>query len=222
MNVKLSNVSLIIATYNEEESIAYVLDEISNYHFFEIIIVDNSSTDKTVNIAKNYNVKIISQSGKGWGSAVVEGFTAAKGEYVTYMDGDGSYNPKGILEMVEKIDEYDFVCCSRYKFNNKSEDDTLFRAIGNKIFTYICNKFLNLKISDSLFFYPLIRKTDFDKIKPLSTNFGICVEIPLLLARNNLSYTDILSLERKRYAGKTKVNAISDGFKILIEILKMY
>ena len=222
MKASLNDVSLVIATFNEEESICYVLDEIKSYGFYEVIIVDNASTDKTINKASNYDVKIITQSGKGWGSAVIEGFNLAKGKYITYMDGDGSYNPQGIIDMLEKINEYNFVCCSRYKFNNKSEDDTWFRAIGNQVFTFICKKFLKLNLSDSLFFYPLIKKSDYKNIKPLSRNFGICIEIPLLLARNNLSYIDVLSLERKRYAGKSKVNAISDGFKILIEIFKMY
>ena len=98
----------------------------------------------------------------------------------------------------------------------------MFRAFGNKIFTYICNKFLKLKLSDSLFFYPLIKKEDYQNINPKSQNFGLCIEMPLLLARNNLTYTDVLSLERKRYAGKSKVNAIFDGFTILIEVLRMY
>ena len=65
-----------------------------------------------------YKVKVINQSKKGWGNAVIEGFNVAKGDYITYMDGDGSYNPTGIIKMLEITDKYDFLCCSRYKFNN--------------------------------------------------------------------------------------------------------
>jgi glycosyltransferase involved in cell wall biosynthesis len=137
MKTNLKQISLIIATYNEAESIEYVLNELKAYNFFEIIIVDNSSSDKTVDIASNFDVKIINQQNKGWGSAVKEGFDYAKGEYITYMDADGSYNPIAIKEMFKEISKYDFICASRYKFNNKSEDDTIIRSIGNKIFTYI-------------------------------------------------------------------------------------
>ena len=137
------------------------------------------------------------------------------------MDGDGSYNPKSILEMYKLKDEYDFVCGSRYKFNNQSEDDTFIRAIGNKLFTLITKNFLGLNLTDSLFFYPLIRNKDFKQINPTSTNFGLCIELPLLLAKKNLKYTDLLSLERKRIGGESKVNAFSDGFKILLEIFRM-
>lgn len=222
MTTELNKVSLIIATYNEEESLDFVLNEISNFDFYEVIIVDNNSEDKTLDIANKFSTKIITQEKSGWGSAVVQAFNIAEGEFITYMDGDGSYNPKGIIEMLKLINDYDFVCCSRYKFNNKSEDDTFIRAIGNKIFTFTTRILLKLDLTDSLFFYPLIRKSDYLKIKPESTNFGICIEIPYLLSQQGLKYTDILSLERKRFAGESKVNALTDGVQILFEVIKMY
>ena len=217
----MSDVSLIIATYEEEESLEFVLNELSNFIFNEIIIVDNNSKDNTLKIAKKYKTKILQQKGSGWGSAVIEGLNAASGKYLTYMDGDGSYNPEGIVEMYNLINDFDFICCSRYKNNNKNEDDTFIRALGNKLFTLIANQFLNLKISDALFFYPLFKKSDFEDLKPKSKNFGVCIEIPYLMSKKGLSYTDVLSLERKRYGGTTKVNAFKDGFTIGLEIIKM-
>ena len=90
----LHNVSLVIATYNEEESIEFVLNELSSYKFFEILIVDNNSEDKTLDITNKFDTKILQQKGSGWGNAVLEGLNAASGEYITYMDADGSYNPR--------------------------------------------------------------------------------------------------------------------------------
>ena len=55
----LLDVSLIIATYNEEESLGYVLDELSDFDIGEIIIVDKDSTDRTKEIAENYAVKFV-------------------------------------------------------------------------------------------------------------------------------------------------------------------
>ena len=52
-NVNLSDVSLIIATYNEEESIGYVLSELENLNIGEVIVVDKNSEDNTEEIAKN-------------------------------------------------------------------------------------------------------------------------------------------------------------------------
>ena len=75
--IDLNNVSLVIATYNEEESIEFVLNELNSYEFFEIIVIDNNSSDKTLEIANKFNKKILQQKGRGWGNAVLEGLNAA-------------------------------------------------------------------------------------------------------------------------------------------------
>ena len=137
------------------------------------------------------------------------------------MDGDGSYRPTSIIEMKENINEYDAIFGSRYKGGNKSPDDTYIRSLGNRIFTYTVRKLFNIDITDALFFFPFIRKSDFDKIDPKSKDFTLCIEVPVLLKNLNLNYLDLLSTERKRYAGITKVNALIDGAKILYGIIKL-
>jgi len=217
----LSDVSLIIATYNEEASLDFVLNEMKEYDFHEVIIVDGHSTDKTIDIAKKYNTKILLQTERGWGAAVIQGFNYASGKYLTYMDGDGSYRPSSILHMKSKINEYDAVFGSRYKGGAKSPDDTFIRSIGNKLFTYITRLIFKINISDALFFFPFIKKEDYEKIQPKSKDFTICIEIPVLIKNLDKDYLDLLSTERERYAGVTKVNAFFDGAKILYGIIKL-
>ena len=217
----LNDVSLIIATYNEEASLEFVLNEIKEYDFHEVIIVDGHSEDKTIKIAKKYDTKILLQTKKGWGAAVAQGFNHASGKYLTYMDGDGSYRPSSILEMKSKIIEYDAIFGSRYKGGAKSPDDTFIRSIGNKLFTNIVRILFKIDISDALFFFPFISKEDFDNIQPKSSDFTLCIEIPVLIINLKRTYLDLLSTERERHAGVTKVNAFIDGAKILYGILKL-
>ena len=80
-------------------------------------------------IAKEYGATFIKQNEKGWGSAVLQGISVSTHEYITYMDGDGSYNPIAILEMKTLIQNYDAVFSSRYKDGAKSPDDTFIRGI---------------------------------------------------------------------------------------------
>jgi len=217
----LEDVSLVIATYNEEESIKYVLDELQKFNLGEIIIVDGNSTDNTKAVVEAYGIKFISQNKKGWGSAVKEGIDLTTLPFVTYMDGDGSYNPKALLEMRSLIDSNDAVFCSRYKDGAKSPDDTPIRALGNRIFTIIVKILFGPKISDSLFFYPMFKKNILKNFDLDSDDFTLCLELPVKVHQTGLKYVEILSEERERYAGVTKVNALTDGFKILIGILSL-
>ena len=222
INTELHDVSLIIATYNEEESLGYVLDEIKDFNIGEIIIIDKSSIDNTKNIAENYDVKFITQTREGWGGAVKEAIELSSKEYITYMDGDGSYNPKALHEMRSLIDNYDAVFCSRYKDGAKSPDDTPIRALGNKIFTKLVKLLFGPKITDSLFFYPMFKKNILENLDLDSDDFTLCLELPVKVHANGLKYIEILSEERERYAGVTKVNALTDGFKILLGILSLW
>ena len=218
MNLKeaeLNDVSLIVATYNEEESIGYVLDEIKDLNIGEIIIIDKSSTDNTKNIAESYDVKFITQTQDGWGGAVKEAIGQSSKKYITYMDGDGSYNPKALHEMKSLIEDLDAVFCSRYKDGAKSPDDTFIRALGNKFFTGLVRLRFKCNISDSLFFYPMFKRDILDFIELQSNDFTLCLELPVKVHQKELRYTEILSEERERYAGKTKVNALIDGLRIL-------
>ena len=61
---KLNDVSLVIATYNEEKSIEFVLKEIENYDFHEIIIIDGNSTDSTKELASKFNTTVYNQTSR--------------------------------------------------------------------------------------------------------------------------------------------------------------
>ena len=67
----------------------------------------------------------------------------------------------------------------------------------------------------------MFRKTILNNFNLDSDDFTLCLELPVKVHQNGLKYVEILSEERERYAGVTKVNALTDGFKILIGILAL-
>ena len=219
----MDDLTLIIPAKKEKESLPTVLNELKNYTKKINIILEENDTE-TINSISDFDCHIIYQKNKGYGDALITGINSLNSGFFCIFNADGSFNPIEIEKLYNKLknENSDFIFASRYEKNCGSDDDTFIRAIGNKIFTFITRKLLQLDLTDSLFFYPLIRKKDYIKIQPKSTNFGICIEIPFLLSQQDLKYTDILSLERERFAGKTKVNAFIDGVKILFELIKMY
>ena len=172
-------------------------------------------------LLEKYSVKFITQSREGWGGAVKEAIELSSKEYITYMDGDGSYNPEALYEMKNLIKDLDAVFCSRYKDGAKSPDDTFIRALGNKFFTGLVRFRFGCDITDSLFFYPMFNRRILNSISLNSDDFTLCLELPVKVHQQKLRYTEILSEERERYAGKTKVNALIDGLKILIGIFSI-
>lgn len=126
--------SVIIPAYNEEAALPRLLTALKNQTYsdpYEIIVVDNNSTDKTAEVAKSFGVKVVHESQQGFGFAANKGFFSATGDILVRSDAD-SLPPPQWLERIAKI----------YKKNNDAV------AIGGPIFPLESNRFENF------LFYP--------------------------------------------------------------------
>ena len=216
-------IEILIPTFNEEKNITFVLEELHNEGYKNITILDANSSDKTVKIAEDFNCKIILDNDdiKGFGGSVINGLDKLDTEYFCIFDGDGSFNPKDIIEMKKKISEgCDFVFGSRYINGEISEDDDIYSKFGNFFFTKLVRILFRINTSDVLFLYVLGRKSNLRKIKLIQKDYSICSEF-IIKAYKNFNCTEILSKERKRLHGHSKVNKILAGFTLLINIFKL-
>lgn len=120
MNQFYNMLSIIVPFLNEEKNLTILVDEIEEALrgkgvSYEIIFVDNGSTDGSKNEAKDLDAKhkhvtTVRMRVKGKGIALAEGFKYAKGEYIMFMDGDLQDNPYNIIEFLNKMEEeYDLV-----------------------------------------------------------------------------------------------------------------
>jgi len=115
----------------------------------------------------------------------------------------------------------DFVFCSRYEKNAGSDDDTFLTYVGNKIFTFLCNIFFKLRITDVLYTYVMGKTEKYKSLNLESNDFTFCVELPIKAKLNNFRLLSLASYEKSRLAGIKKVNEFKDGFLILISILRL-
>lgn len=219
-------VSLIIPTRNEEGCIGQVLRDIPKKIVNEIVVVDGHSTDKTVKEAKKElrkKDKLIIQKGEGYGGAFIEAFKVASGNVIIMMDADGSHNPADIPFMLAKIKEgYEYVMASRYAIGGRSQDDTLIRWFGNQLFTKLTNIVHGTRVTDSLYLFTTINRNGLNKLTLRSQGFEFCTEILVKAHKAGLRFAEVPAVERARYKGESKVNAFSDGLKILRMILRRY
>ena len=216
----MQKLTLIIPAKEEAESLPNVLLELKNYSYKIVIILEQSDI-KTLEAIKNFECKIVYQSGRGYGNALIEGIKNVETNYLCIFNADGSFDPKYLDEMLKLSENNtDFVFASRYMKGAGSEDDTFLTMIGNYFFSIFGKIFFSLKISDILFTYLLGKTQSFKKLNLQSDDFCLCVEMPIKAKRLGMSMKDIPSFERSRIAGKKKVNEFRDGFKILIFMIK--
>ncbi|MFH1407540.1 MAG: glycosyltransferase family 2 protein [Patescibacteria group bacterium] len=123
--MKKPSLSIIIPALNEEQSLGYVLnDTLKNLpelvRDFEIIIVNDGSTDNTRKIAESFvrkdkRIHLINQRNKGFSRALIQGIKAAKKDYISYMQGNGQDLVRDLVNCFKVMDRYDLVLGVRGK-----------------------------------------------------------------------------------------------------------
>ena len=219
----MSDLTLIIPAKNEKESLPKVLDELKSFNFKKNIILE-ASDKLTIDAIKTYNCNIIYQDSKGYGDALKKGIETVETEFFCIFNADGSFNPKELDLMINKLkdDKYDFVFASRYEKKCGSEDDTLITLVGNYIFTFLGKFFFKLEITDILYTFVMARTSCAKKLGLTAKDFSFCVELPIKAKRAGYKICTSKSFERSRIAGEKKVNAFRDGLKILFSMIKLF
>jgi glycosyltransferase involved in cell wall biosynthesis len=218
----MKELTLVIPAKNEAECLPTVLNELKNFDCKKIIIIPKTDIN-TQSSVKNFDCKIIMQNGDGFGSALIQGIKEVETNYLCIFNADGSFDPKYLKNMFnELLNNCDFVFGSRYEKGGGSDDDTFLTFIGNKIFTFICNLFFGLNISDVLFTYVMGKTSAFKSLDLKRKDFRFCIELPVLVKFKKYKFISKSNYERSRLSGKKKVNELKDGFLILLCILKMF
>ncbi len=218
-----NKLTLVIPAKNEKESLPTVLDELKKYDLKKLIVLEPSDKE-TINAIKEYDCQLIYQLNKGYGDAIKLGIKNVKTDYFSIFNADGSFNPSELENMLELLEsnQADVVFASRYEKDCGTQDDTIITYIGNFIFTKLGNIFFKLNVTDILYTY-VIAKTDCIKKLDLKKNdFRLCVELPIKAKRAGINIKTSKSYERRRISGKKKVNAIRDGFYILLEMIRLF
>ncbi len=222
-------ISVVIPARNEEETINKVLSDCKKYlkndknHSYEIIVVDDGSTDKTNQIAKKVNgVKVIKNTGvHGKGSALVKGFSSAKGDIIVMLDADYSHKIEDVKKLVEpliKNKNCGMVIGSRML--GGSDEYNIVRGFGNYFLTGCFRLFFWIKLTDALNGFKAFKKDIFLENKYKSKTFEIEVELISNALKMGYKISEIPSHERKRAGGEMKSFALIHGPKFLMKIIE--
>lgn len=146
-------VSVVVTLFNEEENIKPLLEQLSDslkgYHY-EVILVDDGSTDKTVEkvrqYANEYVKLVLLQKNYGQTAAMSAGIDQAEGTYIVTMDGDLQNDPSDIPQMIEMLegDNWDLIAGRR----KNRKDGFVLRKLPSLIANAIIRRLTNVKVSD--------------------------------------------------------------------------
>ena len=148
-------VSVVLPCLNEEEALGACIRKIKNALAGEeisgeIIVVDNGSTDRSVEIAKSEGVIVLLEPQRGYGAAYLRGLNESRGRYILMGDSDNSYDFNDIPRFIAALKEgYDLVIGSRFKGQmKKGAMSWSHRYIGNPILSGMCRLFFHTRLSD--------------------------------------------------------------------------
>jgi len=213
------NISLIIPAYNEEDGIKdIVLKALNLYPDFEIIVIDDGSTDSTYEKIKDLNIKIIRHAfNKGYGASIKAGIRLSSFDLIAIMDADGQHNPQDIKRLIDEKDNYDMVVGARDQKSHK----TLWRRPGKKLISVVVNSLSGTTIPDFNSGFRLFKKEIALKFIHLFPNgFSLSTTMMVAFLREGYNVKNIPISVNKRI-GKSTVNVL-DGFKALILILRLF
>jgi len=149
MNYKYS---IVIPTINEEKRLPPVINGLKKvFKNVQIIVVDDNSEDKTVEIANRFsNVIVISRSQRlGKGSAVIEGLKRAEGRIIGFIDADMSIPPEDVLEVFEKANDCVAIASRRHRYSTVLENQPITRRLASRVYNMLVKALFGLPFNDT-------------------------------------------------------------------------
>ena len=188
--------SIIIPAYNEEDRIKSGLEEIDKNlsgKDYEILVVDDGSTDKTGEIVKNIDIEKVNliqlKENKGKGAAVKEGVMRSSGEYILFTDADQSTSIDHVHKFLKEIKSYDIVIGSRSLPKSKiTKKQPLYKRILGQLGSIIIRTTLNIPYKDTQCGFKLFRSAIAKEIFNEISCSGWAFDFEVLKIANNRGY----------------------------------
>ncbi len=226
--MSLPTISVIIPAFNEEKSIGKVVTDIPRNLVANVIVVNNNSTDNTVQVARDAGAIVLDEPRKGYGWACLKGIEKSielKTEIVVFLDGDYSDYPEEIIDVVRPIldKDYDIVIGSRVLGKREKGSLTPQQVFGNWLATRLMRIFYRARFSD-LGPFRAIRADSLEQLKMSDKTYGWTIEMQIKAAKHKMKFCEVPVKYRKRI-GVSKVSGtlkgtVLAGFKIIGAIFK--
>lgn len=224
-------ISIVIPAYNEEKVIRKNVFKIINFLKnkkieYELIVVDDSSTDRTAEVIKNINSKKIrlikNKKNMGKGYAIRKGILNAKKKLILFSDADLSTPIEELSNLLKYVNNYDIVIGSRSLDKSIIKiKQPLYRTIPGMIFPILVNLIILKGIKDTQCGFKLFKRNVANDIFKKQRIKGFCFDVEILHLAKNAGYKIREVPITWNNSEDSKVNVITDPVKMLIDLLKI-
>jgi glycosyltransferase involved in cell wall biosynthesis len=211
-------ITVVIPCLNEEQGLPRVLKAIPP-EVFEIVVLDNCSTDRTVEVASNGDprVRVVRhRENLGYGGSYIRGLPMVRGDVIVTSDGDGTYPVHDCLRLVAALVDggYDFLSCSRFPLHDRSNMSVRNR-FGNWMLNSLVNGFYGLRLKDAQSGMWVFRTAVLDKMALTATGMAFSHEIKIEAFTNPTIKAGEVPIPYAERIGTSKLYPFRDGVRMV-------
>jgi glycosyltransferase involved in cell wall biosynthesis len=211
-------ISVVVCTRNRAASLpatlASLADQTLDAARFEVVVVDNGSTDRSAEIAAQHGAVVVREPERGYGRAYLTGLAHTHGDYVVMADADGTYPIKELGAFVHSLENgSDLVLGSRF-------DGTIHagampwshRWIGNPVLTGMLNRMFGVRVSDAHCGMRAVKRSALPTLDLHSTGMEFASEMVFKAFRRNLKVSEV-PIDYYPRTGESKLSSFSDAWR---------
>jgi glycosyltransferase involved in cell wall biosynthesis len=221
-------VSFLIPAYNEERTIAEVLERVDALEFEkQVIVVDDGSTDGTAQILERWHdrnhVAVLTQPNRGKGAAIRAAIPLVDGDIAVIQDADMEYDPVDVPALIEPIEGgvADVVFGSRLSGGRPQRAYLFWHHVGNRVLSLLTNVLFNTTLSDMETGYKAFRTDVLRSLDLREDDFAIEPEIAAKVCRRKLRIYELpIAYYGRTYAEGKKITW-RDGVKAVWVLVKV-
>lgn len=219
------SVTVVIPCLNEEECLEECIRRVKKAYQhepkLEVLVADNGSTDRSVEIATANGARVVHERRRGYGAAIMRGMSEAKGDFLVMGDADNTYDFEDSVPMVERLKEgYEFAIGDRLSGQQEAGAmPWMHRHIGTPILTFILNLFYGSQVKDINCGLRAIRKEALPRLRLQSPGMEFASEMVIHAKKAKLKITEMPIRYYVRGGGEAKLRTLRDGWRHLRFIL---
>jgi dolichol-phosphate mannosyltransferase len=220
------NLTIIIPALNEQENLRLLLPQIHDVLNdlaiqSEVIVVDGGSHDETQQVASAAGARIVEQTERGYGGALIAGFAAAKAPYVATMDADLSHPPLFLKDFWLQRDEADLLVASRYVKGGRAD-----MGAGRRVLSYILNRtyssVLRLNLRDVSSGFRMYQRSALENLNLRARDFDALEEILVKIYVKSGRVKEVPFSYQARNSGKSHAKLVRFGWAFSKTLLRMW